>query len=140
MARYFRQLYTKWGLMFTNKQDSNHPRKNVFVIKTYRTSEARTYFETERNAFMSLRTAGRPPPNIIGFYGSFFRGETFNIILEYADLGNLEDFMQRVQPPSSIEDIITFWDRFFDVTHGLVTIHGTQEGNPKEPRSMLGYV
>ena len=108
------------------------------MVKTYRTADAKIYYETERNAFKNLKKAGRPPPNIIGFYGSFVRGENFNIILEHADLGSLEDFMQRVQPPSSIEDTILFWDNLFNVTHGLVTIHNTKEGNAKEPQTLLG--
>ena len=48
--------------------------------------------------------------------------------------------MKKVSPPSSSEDTILFWNNFFDVTHGLLTIHGTKEGSPKEPQILLGYV
>ena len=110
------------------------------MVKTYRTAEAKTYFDTERNAFRSLKKAGRPPPHIIGFYGSFQREQCFNIILEYADFGNLEEYMKKVTPPSSTEDTMLFWNNFFDVTHGLMSIHRTQEGSPKEPQILLGCV
>ncbi len=126
--------------MLINRQNYDQRHKGVYVVKTYRTAEARTYFDVERNAFRSLRKAGRPPSNIIGFYGSFQREECFNIVLEYADLGNLDEYMQHQHPPSSTEDTISFWDNFFDVTLGLVTIHGTREGNPEEPQILLGYV
>ena len=126
--------------MLTDRQKCDQRHKGVYVVKTYRTAEARTYFDTERKAFKSLNKAGRPPSNIIGFYGSFQRGECFNIVLEYADLGNLEEYMQKVYPPSSTEDTILFWDSLFDVVRGLVTIHGTQQGNPKDLQILLGYV
>ena len=48
--------------------------------------------------------------------------------------------MKNVSPPSSTEDTILFWDNFFDVMHGLSTIHGVKEGSPKEPQILLGYV
>ena len=110
------------------------------MVKTYRTAEARTYFETECKAFKSLKKAGQPPPHIIGFYGSFQRDQCFNIILEHADFGNLEEYMKKVSPPSSTDDIILFWNNFFDVTHGLMTIHGVKERSRKELQILLGYV
>lgn len=88
---------------------------------------------------MKLRWDGSLPSNIIGFYGSFVRGETYNIILEYADLGNLDYFMEQTPPPSSASEKTLFWDRFFDVGNGLVKIHGEEEGNGNELQILLGY-
>ena len=124
----------------TAKQDPNQHAKNIFVVKTYRTPDAKTYFDTERYAFQNLRIARRPPPGIIDFYGSFERGHTFNLILEYADSGTLDEHMQQVQAPSSLGDINMFWDRFSDVMRGLMTIHGALDGKSKEAQILLGYV
>ena len=121
-------------------QKPEHQYRNTYVIKTYRCREAQTYYETERNAFKKLRWNDLPPTNIIGFYGSFVREETYNIILEYADLGTLDDFMETTQPPSSTSEKMIFWDRFFDVGHGLVRIHGEEENSGTVPQILLGYV
>ena len=96
------------------------------------------YYETELNAFKKLKYNGLPPLNIIGFYGSFIREGTYNIILEYADYGTLDDYMQQTQPPSSASDRMTFWERFFDIGHGLVTIHGEEENGSNAPQILLG--
>lgn len=79
-----------------------------------------------------------PHPNIIGFYGGFVRGETYNIILEYADLGNLDSYMERTRPPLRPKDKIVFFDRYFDVFNGLVRIHGEAESKAGGPRNLLG--
>ena len=73
---------------------------------------------------MNLRLYGKPSPFIIGYYGSFIDDDTYNIILEYADRGSLEDFMKRTDQPCTVEDMIVFWDRLSNTTHGLAHIHG----------------
>ena len=100
-------------------------------MKTYRTSEAASDFENERSAYIKLRYGGLPPENIIGFYGSFVRDGTYNIILEYADRGTLDKYMEVTPEPKSPSEIMKFWDRIFAVMQGLAHIHGTSE---------LGYV
>ena len=81
-----------------------------------------------------------PPSNIIGFYGGFVCEETYNIILEYADLGNLDDYMERIPPPSTLHEKMTFWDNFLSVMNGLVKIHGEGEDDPDIFQILLGYV
>ncbi len=81
-----------------------------------------------------------PPSNIIGFYGGFVRQETYNIILEYADLGNLDDYMKQIPPPSTPQEKMTFWENFLAVMSGLVKIHGEGEDNPDILQILLGYV
>lgn len=98
--------------------------KNTFVLKTYRAADAEENYKAERDAYMKLRWAGKPSPHIIAYYGGFIHGDSYNIILEYADQGTLEDFMRNTKSPSTIEDTAIFWDRLFGVTHGIMTIHG----------------
>ena len=79
-----------------------------------------------------------PPWNIIGYYGRFFCQEAYNIILEHADLGNLNDYMAQTPPPSITQEKVTFWDKFLAVINGLVKIHGEGEENPDVLQILLG--
>ncbi|KAL8787452.1 MAG: hypothetical protein Q9213_002229 [Squamulea squamosa] len=112
---------------------------NTFALKTYRTPEAQKYFENERDAFIRLRHGGRPHANIIEFYGSFVRDGTYNIILEYADRGTLDDYMKHTPEPKSIPEITTFWRSFFPVMYGLAHIHGTPGTASDGPNILLGW-
>ena len=42
--------------------------------------------------------------------------------------------------PTTGEEVILFWDRLFNVTHGLAQIHGTPEKDTKGHRVLLGCV
>lgn len=114
---------------------------NTFVLKTYRTPEAAKYFETERSAFIKLRYGHLPPENIIAYYGSFVKDDTYNIILEYADRGTLGQYMNSTDEPTDIGKIMAFWKCFLPIFHGLSHIHGTKVSspNPDEPGLLLGY-
>jgi len=92
-------------------------------LKTYVTRDAEKYYENEKNAFMYLRTTGRPDPSLIGFYGSYVHDGTFNIILEYAKEGTLEDYFQNISPPSSGQDITKLWDGLLRLIGALSRIH-----------------
>ena len=88
---------------------------------------------------MELRYGGRPTANIIGYYGSFVRDGTYNLVLEYADRGTLEDFMNQMLEPKNISDITIFWERFLPVLGGLAQIHGTPGSPTDGPHILLGY-
>jgi serine/threonine protein kinase len=47
---------------------------------------------------------------VIRFLGSFTHGATFNIILEYANGGTLENYFRQFPPPSLSRDIHHFWE------------------------------
>ena len=100
-------------------------------MKTYRAAEAHKYYETERDAFKMLRWDGKPPANVIEYYGSFVRGSTFSIILEYADLGTLDQYLENHLPPQNPAERILFWRHFTRVLCGLAHIHGQSEDHEK---------
>ena len=91
-------------------------------MKTFR-KNAERYFKTEKEAYEILNTYSKPPNNIIGFHGSFTRHGQYHLILEYADLGTLKDFMEQHHPPSKGEDILLFWSRLLGLLMGLQTLH-----------------
>ena len=69
-----------------------------------------------------------PPDHIVGFYGSFMRHGTCNLILEHADQGTLRDFMSKNDPPAKGEEILTFWRSVLRLLVGLQTLHEAGEG------------
>ncbi|KAG8532872.1 uncharacterized protein KY384_002750 [Bacidia gigantensis] len=114
---------------------------NTYVLKTYRTRDASKYYDNECNAFRRLRHGNKPYVNIIAFYGGFAREGVFNIFLEYADRGNLDEYMQKTRRPSRMKDRIMFWHNFLDVGHGISVVHGYREEIDKETgvRIPLGW-
>lgn len=61
--------------------------------------------------------------NIITFHGSWQQGDTFNLLLEYADMGSLSGYFQNTPPPQEGKDIMLFWKSFLGVVMGLCRIH-----------------
>lgn len=114
--------------------------QQTFVLKTYRGRDAKEQHDAEREAFIRLRYNQEPSPFIIAYYGSFYDHDTYSIILEYADGGNLDDFMRRTPEPPNREDMIEYWDRFCRITHGLAHIHGLQGSEIPGTSVLLGYV
>lgn len=121
-------------------QAARRPNTHTFALKTYRTPEAAEYFENERDAFRRLRSSDEPPANIIEYYGIFVRGGTYNLILQFADQGTLEDYIANHPEPQSISDITTFSGRLLDVMRGPGQIHGTKAPAWDGPHILLGYL
>ena len=111
-----------------------------YVLKTYHTKDAQSYYNSEIDAFRRLQDSDTSCDNIIGYYGSFVKGDTYNVLLEYAD-GNgakgengaeghtLEHYFQSIEPPTSGPDILMFWTRLFEVIQGLRCIHVSETGD-----------
>lgn len=92
---------------------------NTFVIKEYSTFNAQRDYDHETSAFKKIGAH----KDIIGYYGSFTRGDTFNVILEYADKGTLQEYFDRQLPPSTGDNIIRFWQALFQLIGALWKIH-----------------
>lgn len=74
-------------------------------------------------AFGQVTEAGnKHSKGLIGFYGGFTYRESFNLVLEFAKGGTLDDFFQRDERPAT-RDISNLWEAFFETIHGLMTIH-----------------
>jgi len=61
--------------------------------------------------------------SIIRFHGSYTHGDSYNLLLEFADKGSLEEYFQKQTPPSRGGDIIKFWNSLFQLIKALKTIH-----------------
>jgi serine/threonine protein kinase len=76
---------------------------------------------------------------LIGFCGCYRQGDTFNVILEFADQGTLEQYFEKVAPPVRGDDIIDFWEGMFMTIRALQCIHQAG-GEPNEgPQILHGY-
>ncbi|KAL9027582.1 MAG: hypothetical protein Q9196_003915 [Gyalolechia fulgens] len=123
----------------TNSSTTRPPR-DTFALKTYRrNSEAEKYFENERTAYKRLLYNSRPHANIIGYYGSFSRDSTYNIVLEHADRGTLNEYLKNTREPTSSAGIMAFWTQFLGILHGLNHVHGTSVNESDKPWTFLGW-
>ncbi len=95
------------------------------MLKKCKNEEARKYYDNEVAAFLKLR----PTPNIIDFYGSYIHGDTFNVLLEYADKGDLEGYFRCEAEPRDGQDIINFWQGLFMLGQALADIHEVEPQN-----------
>lgn len=67
---------------------------------------------------------------IVRHHGSFRHGSIFCMLLEYANKGNLEQYLQICQPPVTTLDILTFWRSFFSLLDVLIALSRiTYEGD-----------
>ena len=110
-------------------------------MKTYNTRDADDYYDNEVRAFKYIAARDEIDKSFIQYLGSYQQGGTYNILLEFADGGTLEDFFQYTAPPTSSEQILMFWERFFNVVKALSLIHEYEgpEG-VKGPDVLVGYV
>jgi len=121
----------------TNDQKLLGDDANTFVLKEYSTVDARTYYENETAAFNKVGSGPSSDNNIIKHYGSFIRGDTFNLLLEYADKGTLRKVFAEEAPTSS-ENIIRFWEQIFKLMHSLDCIHKVKSFVPGGPQIFQG--
>jgi serine/threonine protein kinase len=89
------------------------------LLKRYPTKGGEACYNKKISGFRSLRQAD----SVIKFYGSYIYRDSYNILLEFADKGSLEDYFRRESPPSRGEDIIKFWERLFQLIKVLKAIH-----------------
>ncbi|KAK0102819.1 hypothetical protein ONS95_000980 [Cadophora gregata] len=108
---------------------------NTFVLKEYSTADAQKYYYNEASAFGQI---GKHQ-HIISYYGSFTRGGTFNVILEYADKGTLKEFFEKQLPPTSGEGIIRFWEGLFQLIDALLKIHTVDADETERPQIFQGW-
>jgi hypothetical protein len=111
---------------------------HTFALKTYRSHEAAKYYECEVAAFRGLNRS--PNPFLIAFYGNYTQGDTYNLILEYADEGSLEQYFSKHNPPDEEEDIVNFWTSLFGIFKALASIHKAPRNSNPEAKVLNGFV
>jgi serine/threonine protein kinase len=101
----------------------------VYALKTYRGWNAERSWNKEVEHFQKLQNGveGGSSPNVIGFYTAFKHGKTCYCILEYADRGSLEDYLQNNVPPTDGIDIARLWKRVLHLIRGLQDLHNGRD-------------
>lgn len=66
---------------------------------------------------------GSNEPGVIGFYGSYKHGKTWNIILEYANEKTLEDYFTKDRTPRTGPGIYDFWESLLSLNRALEGMH-----------------
>ena len=89
--------------------------------------------------FLHPNVKGGSNTNIIGFHGSFIWHGTYNVLLEYADRGTLEQYFSVAQSPSSGEGIINVWRELCKILPALAAIHGGQRSDSTTASRFQGY-
>ncbi|KAK0110693.1 hypothetical protein ONS96_002294 [Cadophora gregata f. sp. sojae] len=93
---------------------------STYALKSFVGRDSQYYF-SELETYQILPQSG--DPSLIHYYGSYRQDDTYNIVLELADRGSLEQYLSYCQPPASGADILQFWGGLFKIVHGLVCIH-----------------
>ncbi|KAL3425128.1 tein kinase 4-like protein [Phlyctema vagabunda] len=119
---------------YNNLSKAPRNTSNLFVLKEYSTNDAQKYYDNETAAFDKIKAH----PHIIGYYGCFRRGGTFNVLLEYADKGTLKQFFERQAPPLGYPGLINFWKGQFNLIDALRAIHEVTPFSGDGPRIFQG--
>jgi hypothetical protein len=97
---------------------------HTYVIKTASSPRDIGNYRREVNLFRRLTIAGqKQPPGIVSCYGSFEHRQTFYLLLEYAELGTLEEYISTTEKPSGEEELVGFWKATFRIVEGLRWVH-----------------
>lgn len=110
---------------------------NTFVIKTCRAKDA-NYHHNEVEAHKALMHQTDISRHIVRFYGSWVQFGMYNMVVEYVEGGTLADFFENVEPPTSEEDIVKFWENLLDIIKVLGRIHVLRSSN-NEQKYLQGY-
>ncbi|KAI1100333.1 hypothetical protein F4804DRAFT_336344 [Jackrogersella minutella] len=81
----------------------------VCVLKTFTSSHAKDSYAAELRLFRRILRRKKYPEYIIGFLGSVQSGNTFALLLEYVNKGDLESYMRQVSSPTSEIGIESLW-------------------------------
>jgi hypothetical protein len=96
-------------------------RQNVFVLKTFR--QDRNYeWKKEGDALQNLREGLNETDGAIQFFGAYQHDDTFNILLEYANGGNLKEYLEQRRPPTTTMEIQDFWESMFRLIRVLAKL------------------
>ncbi len=93
------------------------------MLKRYYTSHAKKYYLNEIAAFETLKDSKDAELAIINYHGSFRLDGTFNILLEYADGGTLEDAFQNTNPPVTTAQEAAFWRGMLNICRAIKAVH-----------------
>lgn len=102
-------------------ESSNSFQPNTYALKVFRGSNAEIPYLKEYRAFKRIRDA---QADIVGFLGAFRHGSSYNIILEYADGGDLENHFKSVIPPPTQVERRKVWNNLQRLLYAVIELQG----------------
>ncbi|KAL9092793.1 MAG: hypothetical protein Q9165_004211 [Trypethelium subeluteriae] len=114
------------------------PHNNTFVLKAFHKYEEQHY-ENEVRAFATLRKKVARIPGLVTFFGSFVQGGVFHILLEYADGGTLQEYLDKVPRPTSQGERRDFWKSLLPLAKALKEIHQVDPHELEDKIILLGW-
>ncbi|RDL30168.1 uncharacterized protein BP5553_10446 [Venustampulla echinocandica] len=116
------EIYPRHHFLPSLKHETNRS-TTIFALKTYRGTDAEKSWNNEVRAFQKFRDPSEESPNVVGFYTAFKHGNICHAILEYADRGSLEQYLEANKPPVDGVDVARFWKRALGLIRGLKDLH-----------------
>jgi len=65
---------------------------------------------------------------MLRFYGSYSQNNISNVILEYANKGNLEQFLRETDPPTDLQHRKILWRNILKLLAVLTYLHNCEPG------------
>lgn len=109
------------GLLSRSKSEEAIARTaRSYVLKIFHSRKgSETDWDHEVESHVVLRSSLNDAGGVVRFHGCYTHGPTFNVLLEWAELGNLEQLMKRLEPPQTKEDALTFWKSYLGMLRTL---------------------
>jgi len=75
-----------------------------------------------------MRTSLNRDEGVVKFFGCYTHGPTFNVLLEWASMGNLEELFQndKIDPPQNPIDILLLWTSYLRLLGTLATLRNLE--------------
>lgn len=121
------------------RSQSEGEQSHVFALKTYKGRDANKWHNAELEAFRKMGYCDRIS-SIVQCFSSYILDGTYNLLLEYADFGNLERYLKEVEEPREAVEIFSFWKSFLRLFDAIMKIHDLRldSDEPEAMQRVLG--
>ena len=109
------------------EQDPKYLHDKEFFLKKFCTSDAKTYYENDIAALEMLKRTEGAASAFVNYYGSFRLNGTYNVLLEYAGGGTLDDYYQFMDPPTAVSEAIDFWLEMLKLSKAIKIAHDIKD-------------
>ncbi|KAI1387293.1 uncharacterized protein F4822DRAFT_430047 [Hypoxylon trugodes] len=92
-------------------------------IENFKSSNAKEYYEAELRALNRLSAERFATEEIVAHFGGVRFGNTFCLLLENTEMGDLGSYMKNNTPPTSENEMRHLWKRIFQLGSALLYIH-----------------
>ena len=112
-----------------------------YALKAYENRDGKRWYDVETDAFRKLRRTGLENTHMVGYHCSYTHRGRHYVLLEYADMDTLEDFMEKQPPPSMDAESVAFWKSILHVIDAIAQIHDLEpdDGDENDPFRFTAY-